>query len=322
MKQIINKLVILTAALSVSAVLYATSPLAFLEISPMARAAGMGNAVIVNIDGAGSIFYNPAALTKKSNLSVHFGIMPYYEQDTFLSLAGAYTLGKISLGLGFNGMFYSVSGTSIDANGKPTENSTSVEAHEEQILVSGAANILQTEKFNLDVGVAAKAIMSKLDQSSLFTVGIDVGSFISLPVVKDKHNINAAVVVKNIGIPGKYQGTDADTDTALVLPLEIGAGVGYATTLIPKKLDLDAEVDLSIPVKEKLNVQIGASAKIIEMFRVRAGFQTGVDSSIFSMGLGVNYNFGGKLDAKLDWCLSLGKFTGTANNRFDIGIAF
>lgn len=266
MKNLITKtvVVIITAVILTNYLFSAsgTTAVAFLKISPSARASGMAEAFTGVADDSYAIWYNPAGIAKINKLSIGgcYGMM--FEGLGFQYVSVVYPLGGKQGVVGGSIMmddYGSIKG--YDSLGNETK---SYSAKDTAITAAYAMTIQQ----GLLVGAAAKLVQSTIESKSNSVVSLDIGVLYIMDV-----NTTLGLGIKNIMGNLKYD------EESVKLPMLIKAGVGYNAGHIASYQDKlvivadvtnDAEVGTIIQPGVEYTYPMSGTELII-----RAGYKTG-----------------------------------------------
>ena len=187
------------------------------------KSMGMAGAVVSDIDGIESVFYNPSGLVNSDKYSIVFGRSNLYDlsflNHEFLSVSFP------------NKMAFSFQQLSTNSKGAFSSSNSVNLSTEEIITISQGFNLLNDENSTLSVGYNVNALIfsqagsagptgdgtSGLPGSKSNSLGIDLGIHASL---RDK--ISFGAFVKNINNPAIGRGS-----TQSHLPRRMNLGITY-----------------------------------------------------------------------------------------------
>ncbi|MCS7227518.1 MAG: PorV/PorQ family protein, partial [Endomicrobia bacterium] len=186
-----------------------TSGVAFVKVSPSARASGMAEAFVGVADDSAAIWYNPAGLAQISKLSVGGSYGMLFEGLGFQYVSFAYPIKGQGVAAANIMMTDYGSIKGYDTAGNPTKNFNAKDI----IVAGGYAMSIQP---GLSVGGVVKMIQSTIESKSNSAISLDAGVLYKMDA-----NTALGISLKNIIGALKYD------EEQVKLPMLIKAGVGY-----------------------------------------------------------------------------------------------
>ena len=250
-----------------------TTSATFLKLSTNARTAALGHSAVALAGDAGSMYYNPASISKLN------------ASDFILSYSSLYQemkSGYLGVSLPFNenvfgfGLVYFNSGEMTRTEAAPGGfiKTGSFSNSDIGILLSYSRRITS----NLHIGATAKGIFESLANKSASAFAFDMGGLYSI------QNLDLGIAVKNIGT-----GLEFDS-VSFSLPMIISAGAAYHL------LDNNLLFTVAGEMVGESNTQFsfGSEFKPIEYFALRVGYRTGLSDleglTGLTGGIGLFYN--------------------------------
>ena len=181
-----------------------TSAANFLKIGVGGRAAAMGGAIVGNIDGPNSMFWNPAGIANASG--VEFSIN---QNDWILDLKHSYFAvvfpgGKIGH-IGFSVNYLDMGRMSRTTEFEPEGTGTTFTATDIAIGFTYAKKM--SDRFN--AGLQLKIVQESISFTSASAIAVDAGS----QYITRFSGLKIGMAITNFGTKMKLQGTDLKIDT-------------------------------------------------------------------------------------------------------------
>lgn len=264
-----------------------TNSFDFLNISPISRAVGVGEAYSAVGDDVGSVYYNPAGLASILTNEMNITYLSLYQQMSYEFIAFATPLQPSFPSLGgvvalSAGLLQPGSMTRTNDSGQSTG---SFSSGDEVFTLAYAKDISPTLHF----GTSIKLITQQIDtvQTSLFAV--DAG----VVVIPSFQGMRFGLVVKNIGAQ----------DSGFNLPFNLLGGISYRQYELFSDQDDGAvmgEVTLPIqPVEDPVMASFGLEYNykwIGNRATLRAGYKfvnNGLGGEGLTLGAGYGLDFAG-----------------------------
>jgi hypothetical protein len=305
----------------------------FLLIEPSARIAAMGNAGVTTYSEVISVYYNPAAIAKLPHSDVQFTHSIWLADIAYDYAAAAFKLDHTnSIALSFT----SLRSGEIDVRTVELPLGTGEKYTVSNIAIGLGYGRMISDRFS--VGIEINYIQETIWHSSLYAVGINVGTLYRLSA--DGLHIGASI--SNFGTRSKYSGRDlrirydnnpdrygdnSNIPGAIVtdsypLPIVFRVGVGYPIRLSPAN-EITVVADAYHPSDNTESISVGAEWNHRNILFLRAGYQNMFqqDSEVGpTLGVGVSYPVLG-YDVRFDYgWADHGRLGDT--QRFTVGLAF
>jgi len=254
----------------------------FLNFSPDARAAALGDAVTAKTGGASSLFYNPAGMARLEGMNLSAGQANWIAGITYNAVSVAYASDAGVFGISIMNVDYGeIQGTIRSSN---TAGYTDTEMFTPTASVIGIGYaIAPTDRFS--VGGQVKFVNEKLGNAYLDTdanvtsiesLDMDVTAYdFGLMYQMDWKNLIIAMSARNFSESLKY------AEEAFELPLTFRMGVSG---------DLIENLSVSF-VNERprdyfSTTRVGFEYSLMNMLAVRAGYVTPTDEAGINLGVG------------------------------------
>jgi long-subunit fatty acid transport protein len=287
----LSKSVLLATALSLQAPAHSQTAnggrnsFDFLNISPISRAVGAGEAYTAMGDDVGSIYYNPAGLASVLTNEFNATYLSLYQSINYEFLAFAYPLAPSFPGI--DGTI-GISANFLQPGSLSRTNDLGVTINGNATFSSGdqAFTLAYAKAFGprVLVGISGKYIQQTIDvvQNTLFAM--DAGIVVLPPF----DGMRVGVALKNLG---------AQTDN-FDLPFNLNTGISYRHYEIfsPQDdgaLSVDAIFPLE-PIEDKFGMRAGGEYDfkwIGNRISIRAGY-TMFDSDLSGVGLTIGAGYG------------------------------
>jgi hypothetical protein len=245
----------------------------FLRFGMGARATGMGEAFIAVAKDASSMYWNPGAMSAVLSTNLMFTHTEYYQAVRLEQLALTHETEYGTLGLSFTGLYMDDMDRYEDVPSVIPLGTFS--AYDVSFSVGFSRYIIP----NLSLGVVAKPIYQKIDQSTASGFAFDAGLF----HVSRIKGVKLAAVIANVGAPMKFE------EEEFALPRVVKLGASYERRVPAIKGDIAATLDLVFPNDGNAKQHIGAEYGYSRTLFLRGGYKAGYDSQGAAFGLGVQY---------------------------------
>jgi len=232
----------------------------FLKIGIGARPSGMGEAFVALADDASALSWNPAGLIQIEDKEIFF-MHNFWVQGISQDFLGYVHGGhRYSFGAGLLLLNAGImSRTMEDASGNyGGKNGTFTYT---DFAFTGS---FAQRTGSIGMGVNLKIARTLIDNVAGSAAGVDIGLLYLPEKIRD---LKFAVVLQNFGSRMKYAGNVSDA-----LPLSLRAGMSYVvgTEIGPMNL----EMDVNVPVDNRIGIYLGMEYWIQELVAVRAGYKT------------------------------------------------
>jgi hypothetical protein len=286
--------------LSLYFILFATSPNLgtsggqFLKITADAKTAALGNATVANINGANSVFNNPAGIAAISQFDVSlsynrmFGMFGY----TAVSAANNFSFGNFAI------QFINFSTDEMEITTEKNPNGTGRKFDAQDYALGLTYGRFLTDNFS--VGITIKYINQRIWNETANALAFDVGTKYTL----DFQNLTIAMTMSNFSSDIKFDGEDLNiiydkdkliptnrpspgrlltTDYPLPLSFQIGVSLDL---LKNENFHWIAEIDAVHPNDNVERLHFGTELQIFEYVFLRGGYKIKHDTENYSFGFG------------------------------------
>jgi len=284
-----------------------TAVLPYLTSPVGARAIALSGATGGLVDGAYSLFSNPALLAYLLNGEGNFSHQIGVAKVSSEMISVAYPVPQtatFALGLIYRGQ------PDIDN----VAGEAAIKVYDLFVNVAGARRIDK----KLSWGGGIKYINSTLGEYSATAFALDLGMYYT---VADQINlVNLGLAIQNVGTNIKYISYSAP------LPTTFRASIGVQRELTAQHV-LASGINLNYGINDSLFVtQVGVEYTYAKMASIRLGYSLGAESiNSLSMGVGVRYAISG-LEYHLDYAFAPKLWNGfdqsEAEHTVSLGIAF
>lgn len=235
-----------------------TSGFNFLKMNFSSKAAAMGGAYTGNASGTDGVSYNSAALAQLETAEISTGYMNYIDGIHIGSVTLVKPLND-KVGLSVFGKFLSADDdrTTIDGFGNYSGIDGTFGMSD---LVIGAGFGMQLNE-TVDVGVTAKYIQEKLDESSATAVALDFSILHQTP----NPAVKVGLAYKNIGKQLSYFSDEEHEEN---LPTEFVGGLYYHMNKFSGLLDVAKPNDFDLVAR------LGAEYQVHELLSLRTGYKS------------------------------------------------
>lgn len=246
----------------------------FLKIGSSARAAAMGDAFVALADDASAISYNPAGLALLSKPELSLMHMEYLELTTYEAVNFFYPMGRTYGSLGFQIIYFNygkISYAMEDSSGlyDPLASTGKFSSYDMALSLSYAHYLISR---SLYVGVNAKYIKEKIDESNIAKTCADIGLLYKTPFPWLTCGIN----VQNMGQNKDEETPPSNIKTGFLLRLN---------TFKPDDLRIAFDVNKPIAGSEATTYNTGIEYMLFDYLSLRTGYVAGYELSSYSMGL-------------------------------------
>lgn len=263
----------------------------FLKLGTSPRVAGMGNAYVGIADDVSGIFLNPVSIVHIEGQHLFFSSLQYMVDMQAMSAVWSFPVqsrigGRLAIhytGLYSGDMTYT---TATDIDG--TETAKDFTWNELALgLIYGRTF---TDRFS--VGLGAKYVRTDVSDWYSHTVGFDVGTLYKT----GWRNLRLGMSVTNFGPDMQFKGTYINTYVSSVWQIEVQEDFGDFALPITFQVGIADEIymsgrsrltgalDYSHPNDLAERVHVGAEYAYDEMFFLRAGYFTDVESPVSREG--------------------------------------
>ncbi len=290
-----------------------TSGVQFLEIPVGAKAASMGGAVVGLLNGASSVFWNPAGIAAVKQNAFHISYWNHF--DMFDYSAASFVINTGDFGnIGISMTLFSVDEMEETTELKPE--GTGVFFDAQDIALGLTYSRYVTSSFV--VGMTAKYISTRIFNSTASGFAFDVGTKYQL----DFQNLTIAMRMSNFGPDLKFDGEDLNvthdqsdiiatnrlTPARLIaedfpLPLIFQVGIGF-DIINYNFLSMKGAFDAIHPSDNEERLHFGTELGFYDRFYLRGGYKYNYDDEDFSFGMGVTLPVSGSL-IKFDYSYSI-----------------
>jgi len=337
-----KKLLIIFTMLIFSSSLYAgdvarkgTTGAEELLIPVGARGIATGGAMLANLTGLESVYYNPAGLARGEGAEAMFSYMSYLADINVSYFAVASNLGEFgSLGLSFKTFdFGDIPITTVqfpDGTG---------ETYSPSFLTLGLTySKIITDR--ISVGVNLKLITEEIVNTSATGFAVDFGV-----QYRFSESLFLGASVKNIGSNMTYSGADLQSQTQIPNANFNSTDGMYET--VAEEFQIPSFFELSLAYKYDFNEQnnlmlastfvnnnsfedqlkFGLEYGFMNTFFVRGGYSMLTENASgsvfgFTAGAGVNYDFGSEIGIKVDYAFRQVDEFPDPNHIFTVKLGF
>ncbi|MCF7804876.1 MAG: PorV/PorQ family protein [Candidatus Marinimicrobia bacterium] len=287
----------------------------FLKVMPGARSTGVGEAYSSIVDGADAMYWNPAALTRVSRLSVNASHVDWFLDTGHNSFTAAYNIGRnVSLGLmALNADYGSIEVTTVDALG-PVGDGYNPGLTGETITPGATAFGIGfghqlTNKFSY--GLTGKYVTEDMVVRKKSLLMFDGGIYYHTGF----RSVQMSATLRHFGPEVTYY------DKSYSLPQTMNVGIsayviGQGDYLFfnARNQNLLMAFDIVQPRDYDQQYNLGAEYSISDILFLRAGYKINYDTAGLTLGFGVQYaNFA------IDYSFNdHDEFLGNVN-RFSVG---
>jgi long-subunit fatty acid transport protein len=284
-----------------SGFLYAQSNNGFvlLKMDVDARAAAMAGAYTALPNDASAAFWNPAGLAsaEKSSINAMYNDWLFNISHSFAAVQ--FVQGEHNLAISFN--YFKLPG--IQIRSRATDNPDGVI---DAFNLVAAVSYARTYDQVWQVGMSVKYLFEKYYLTSAPGFAADFG------VLRKNmwSNMDFGFTVRNIGKMSKLD------KKATPLPVMVNLGLAWR---VPEFFDnkLLLAPDIQWIDKEQFYFRFGVEYNLIESLTLRTGLKSGNDETLWTAGIGINYN-----SFHLDYAYAPLGFKLGSSNRISIGMDF
>ncbi|MDH5683673.1 MAG: PorV/PorQ family protein [candidate division WOR-3 bacterium] len=251
-----------------TALLYASTGVAFLKIPVDARVCGIGEAAVAYVDNASALYYNPAGLAYIESFDLLF-----MHNDWLLDMSHEY------VAAGFGSKSIGTFGLSFNYWGSGEIQGITIRGDTIPGYYFSASdwclNLGYGKEFSkLALGVGFKFISEKNESLSTSAYACDIGGMYNLPIT----GLKTGLSVTNLGTKLKLDQENYS------LPISFRVGWRYDHQVF------GITQDFIFSNTEKFGIALGAEYRVREILSLRLGYRTGSNTEGFSnlrAGLGV-----------------------------------
>lgn len=281
----------------------------FLNISPIARAVGLGGAYTAIGDDIGAIYYNPAGLAGLLTSEVNITYLALYQSINYEFMAFGYPVGEAIPDLGGT---FAVSAALLQPGNLPRTtdqdqvvNGTGTFASGDQVFSVAYARAFGPY---LQVGACANYISQQIDTASTSLFDANAGIIVLPPF----DGMRVGLSLKNMGSQA----------AGFNLPFTLNTAISYRHYEILSEQDdgaLTAEAAFPIePIEDPVGIKVGGEYDykwIGTRISLRAGYEfldTALNGVGLTLGVGYGLDFGGAV-LFLDYAYAPEDVFGSAN---------
>lgn len=290
-----------------------TSGANFLQIPVGAKAAGMGSAIVGNIQDASSVFWNPAGLVKVNSVQAHFSYMNWFDLFDFNAAALAYNVedyGVFALSM----IVFSTNGIEVTTEEEPNGTGRFYDAQDLALGLSFSRYL--TDKFSF--GVTVKYVSQKIWNESADGFAFDIGTQYQL----DFQNLTIAMSMSNFGSDMQFDGPDLDIQflkddnyplsrltparlqtSSYPLPLNFQVGIGF-DIFQGEFVKVRGGIDAVHPNDNSERLNFGTEVSFFDRLYLRGGYKYNYSDEDFTFGAGASVPFASTL-VKFDYAYSV-----------------
>ncbi len=297
----------------------ATTSAPFLKLGVGARSMAMGGAYVALADDGSALYWNPAGMTRTTDMTAFAG-----HNDWLLDITHDYVAVTLPTRLGES---IGLSISALTMNDQPVRtldspDGTGLSYGVMDIAVSAGYARQVTDR--LSMGITGKYISLTAYNETAETFALDIGSILKT----DFYGLQIGMALSNFGGDLKYEGRDlivkVDTEPDIdgnysssaslgtePWPLPLMIRIGLAMDLLgPDEAILSNEmsrltlaVDADHPNDGPEHLNLGLEYAMREMIYLRAGYRVNYDQESWTMGAGVNLKLNGLGQVRLDYAV-------------------
>jgi hypothetical protein len=270
-----------------------------LKIVPGAREAAMAGTGVASAQGPQAVYFNPAAISRYSNLLANIHYAKWFLDTHHQSLFVVRPTKLFNIGIGIVNFSY---GKVENREDKPTDSPVGYFNPQDFSFFLTLSRALDDRTA---IGVSGKFYYEKIFSYTASGGGLDVGlKFNLLP------SMSLGFSVINFGTMMRFQ------REKFPLPTEAKIGANYELPLSNKHLI--GALDISyFPYEEKLSACIGVEFALNNFLFLRGGFRPLSESGKISTGLGVKLN-----NFRIEYSFSPYTYNLGATHRFSLGAGY
>lgn len=274
-----------------------TSAYTFLKIGVSARAVGMGEAVVAVNQDAGSLYYNPAAITQLRNTELSTSRISWPADINYDFISGVRNIS----GNHYIGMMAGI------LHMAPMEETTEFRPHGtgqyftyQDRFFGLAYGVSMTDRFSF--GLTIKHVSEDLAGLSMSTVLLDMGTFYWTGYKSLRFSAALTHFGKQSAPEGSFAKRVLDKDTGEEITIETKYTpfspptmfqFGVAMNVLENKYySLLASLQLNHPVDNTEYIATGIEFSIWDRLLLRAGYKSNKKEENLSFGAGVNIPIG------------------------------
>lgn len=299
-----------------------TTSFQFLKVLPGTRAAALGQSVVSFVDGAESLFSNPAGIAEVSNYEIQLSHLDWFVDTKIYSAAVAFNLGYFSVGVFGSYWDYGQIAVTDAAHLKFNDDYTffnpgltgqTINPSAQYIGVSFARKL--TNKFNFGISlkyiredlIAAKSSVFAFDGGLTYETGyksIKLGGSINnfgLSEVKFLDQKEVVEVNQNydpaVDSPSDSLITKTITGEAFPIPQTFAFGIsaylispGESLFLHDSNMKLLFAYQIQQPRDYDMQHNVGLEFTFMDVISLRGGYKFNYDEEGYTFGVGVRYS--------------------------------
>ncbi|NWF89583.1 MAG: PorV/PorQ family protein [Ignavibacteriaceae bacterium] len=300
MKQFIFVLIFLQAVMFAQSPNLGTSGANFLQIPVGAKAAGMGGAVVGNIQDASSVFWNPAGLVKVNSVQAHFSYMNWFDLFDFNAAALAYNVEDYGV-FAISMISFGTEGIEVTTEEEPNGTGRFYDAQDLALGLTFSRYL--TDRFSF--GVTVKYVSQKIWNESADGFAFDIGTQYQL----DFQNLTIAMSMSNFGSDMKFDGPDLDIQylkddnyplsrltparlqtNSYPLPLNFQVGIGF-DIFQTEFVKVRGGIDAVHPNDNSERLNFGTEISFFDRLYLRGGYKYNYSDEDFAFGAGASLPF-------------------------------
>lgn len=248
---------------------HAATGSAFLKIGAGADVMGMGEAVVSNVNGPSSVYWNPGALALMKGLQAGF-----VHNESIMSVRQEYvaltkSFGRLGLGTAFNGTWTD----NLDSYDESANYLGTFGYYGLTLGVAGAYSVTPT----WGIGAGIKMVREVIDVYDATGVAFDLG-------------IQGREVLPrlDVGLSLLHAGSALSyVDESFELPMTVQGGASYRLPLPTLGSQAVVAAEVRKVKDEDASFRGGVEYHVQQVARLRVGYRSGLDTEDVSFGIGL-----------------------------------